>query len=85
MLYKSNPALGAREMQGVVVSDYMPCFQRHEIERNFAVPPVTCAAAPKYVFTSADPNGGGSSHMAMCSGYYDIEGNFVVSISVAFY
>jgi hypothetical protein len=63
MLYKTNPALAAREIQGVVVSDYKPCFQRSDVEHTFALPHVTTPSVPYYIFTSADPNGGGPSHM----------------------
>ena len=76
--YKTNPALAAREIQGMVVSDYQPCFQKSEVEAMFAAPHVPCRSAPRYIYTSADPNGGGPSHMALCSGYYDAD-LFVVS------
>ena len=52
MLYKTDPALAAREIQGVVVSDYMPCFQKHDVEAVFALPPVVCTAPPRYLFTA---------------------------------
>lgn len=66
-------------MQGVVVSDYKPCFMREDVEKIFALPSVPTLSTPLYIFTSADPNGGGPSHMAMCSGYYDKSADFIVS------
>ena len=77
-LYKNNPALYAREMLGMIVSDYKPCFRQQDVEVCFNLEHVNLRSSPPYLFTAVDPNGGGPSHMAMCTGYFDAEGNLVV-------
>ena len=79
LLYKSNPAMAMREFGGMVVSDFLPAFRKEEINYLFDLrPKVPTTAAPRYIFTAADPNGGGPSHMAICSGYFHA-GTLVVS------
>lgn len=84
-LYKNNPALYAREMLGMIVSDYKPCFRQEDVELCFSLPHEPLRSAPPMIFTSVDPNGGGPSHMAICTGYFNREGDLVVSFSLSFY
>jgi len=85
MLYKSSPALAMREFGGMIVSDYLPAFKKEEIAHLFdPLRRHVTAHAPKYIFTSADPNGGGPSHMAICSAYY-YSGSLVVSWFLYFF
>jgi len=78
-LYKADAATGLRELTGVVADDFDPCFDKHEIARFFSRPPVIAEAAPKYIYVSVDPNGGGASRMGITSGYFDVRGHFVVT------
>ena len=84
MLYKSSPALAMREFGGMVVSDYLPAFKKEEIAWLFNPSKRHITThSPKYIFTSADPNGGGPSHMAICSAYFH-NGSLVVSLFFSF-
>lgn len=78
LLYKTSPALAMREFGGMVVSDYLPCFRKEEVAYLFDREKHFTQSAPRYIFTSADPNGGGPSHMAICSAYF-MSGTLVVS------
>lgn len=69
-LYKASPEDAIREFGGVVVSNYKPAFCKSEVEHLFTAECVLTHTAPKYIFTSCDPNGGGPSHMSICSAYF---------------
>lgn len=84
LLYKTSPALAMREFGGMVVSDYLPAFKKDEVAWMFRDDRRhTTNHAPRFIFTAADPNGGGPSHMAICSAYYH-SGTLVVSFSFFF-
>jgi hypothetical protein len=78
LLYKASPEDAIREFGGVVVSDYRPALRKEEITQCFAAPLVETTHAPKYIFTTCDPNGGGPSHMSIVSGYFSKTGDVVV-------
>lgn len=84
LLYKSNPALAMREFGGVIISDFLPCFKKEEIAVMFDGEPHETKSVPQYIFICADPNGGGPSHMAVCSAYYT-SGTLIVSFFSFFY
>jgi hypothetical protein len=84
-LYAADPSTAIRELKGIVDDDFTPCFRKEDIERMFAAPPVMIVFSPKYVYVSVDPNGGGPSLMAIVSGYYDTDANFIVSLSLFLY
>ena len=75
----TDPATALREYAGVIADDYQPCFSKALLDRMFSNPSVTIGYTPKYIFIAVDPNGGGISQLALCSGYYDEALNFVVS------
>jgi len=77
-LYAADPATALRELSGIVSDDNEPCFDRNDILRIFDLPHVDPKTTPKYVLVSCDPSGGGASKMAITSGYFDAELNFVV-------
>ena len=79
ILYKTNPEDAIREFGGMVMSDHLPALCKDEIARAFAQERVTTMSPPKYIFTSCDPTGGGPSQLAICSGYYTMFNDFVVS------
>jgi len=79
-LYEQDAATGLRELTGVIADDFAPCFDRHDIAQFYSRPPVITDVAPKYIYVSVDPNGGGASRMAISSGFFDPRGHFVVRI-----
>jgi hypothetical protein len=79
LLYKHAPATALREFAGMVVSDHMPCFNAAHVDRMFSAPRVVTESAPDFIYVAADPAGGGRSHMAVASGFFNRDGNFVVS------
>jgi len=77
-----DPVLAMAEYGGVIRSSNMSAFRKSEILTLFdenQTPRVRTTATPSMIFITADNNGGGSSHMALCSGYYAVDGTFVVS------
>jgi len=76
----ADPATAIRELMGSVMDDHDTCFDRNDILRVFDLPHVDITATPKHVYVSVDPCGGGASKMAITSGYYDEELNFIVSL-----
>lgn len=79
-LYKASPEDAIREFGGIVVSDYRPALNKYDVNRIFSQPRVVTHNPPRYVFTACDPNGGGPSHMSICSGYFTPMGHVVVSL-----
>ena len=74
-----DPALAMREFGGMIVSSTMSAFRREEIVRMFESDRVRTTAAPSVIFIAADNQGGGSSQLALTSGYFARDGTFVVS------
>ena len=74
-----DPALAMREFGGAIVSSTMSAFRKDEITRMFEAERVRTTSAPSVIFIAADNCGGGSSHMAITSGYFAADGTFVVS------
>lgn len=84
MLYKNDPATAIREMSGIIEDDFSPCFPKDDVKRMFERPPISTRYIPKQIYTAVDPNGGGPSQLAIVSGYYDADNNFVVSNPIFF-
>jgi hypothetical protein len=78
MISMTDPATALREYAGLIVDEFQPCFKKELIDRMFTNLPVSIGYTPKYVFIAVDPNGGGISQLAICSGYYDDLLNFVI-------
>jgi len=78
LLYTASPEDALRELGGIVVSDGKPALPKPEIERCFATAPIMTHNAPPFVFTACDPNGGGPSHMSICSAYFGMGGELVI-------
>lgn len=70
-LYRLRPADYLREFGGLVVSDYQPALPKMDVERLFTSPMHHTVTAPRFIFTSCDPNGGGPSQMSIASAYFD--------------
>ena len=79
-LYSNSSALALREYGGIIISDHTPVYKKDEIADTFNRDRYITSTIPNYIFTAVDPSGGGPSHMAICSGYYNKNGDFIVSI-----
>ena len=80
-----DPALAMREFGGVIVSSTMSAFRRDEVVRLFEADRVRTTTTPSIIFITADNQGGGSSELALCSGYFASNGIFVVSFFFFFF
>jgi hypothetical protein len=80
LLYKDAPGTGLREYAGMVVSDHAPCFNPDHIAMFAEGQHVVTQSAPDFIYVAADPSGGGPSHCAIVSGFFNRDGKFVVSI-----
>ncbi len=71
-----------QEFAGRVEDDFPSLFDRVMVSETFNLPLVIEAAPPPIIYTAVDPSGGGMSELALCSGYYQPNGEtFVVSAS----
>ena len=77
-LYKTDPGTGLRELVGVIEDDYAPCFLKDEIAQCFERHIPVSTYTPDMIYVAVDPSGGGPSHLAIVSGYYDGDNNFVI-------
>lgn len=78
-LYKASPEDAIREFGGIVISDYLPALRKEDIEKTFKAPTETTVSSPTYIFTCCDPTGAGPSQLSIASGYYNNQGDVVVS------
>lgn len=78
-LYLADPATAIKEFGGVIEDKFVPCFPKHFLSDMFNGPTYKTESAPEYIFITVDPSGGGISQLAVCSGFYDDDLNFVVS------
>lgn len=74
-----------QELAGMVVNEYQPAFNTKDIERCFNGPRVLTKSPPGIIFITADPSGGGPSHLALASAYFDQALNLVVSVLFFFF
>lgn len=74
-----DPALALREYSGLIASSTMSAFRKDEVARMFEADRVRTVSSPSVIFISADNQGGGSSQLALTSGYFTRDGTFVVS------
>jgi hypothetical protein len=79
LLYMADPATAIKEFGGIIQDNFVPCFPRDLIHQMFSNPSYLTESAPEYVFITVDPSGGGMSQLAICSGYYTLDGSFVVN------
>ena len=79
-IYANRASVGAREYAGVIVSDYVPAFRKDEIAVAFDPKRrYKTQSTPPMIFMAADPQGGGPSHMAVTTGYFEpTSGAFIV-------
>jgi hypothetical protein len=75
----TDPATALKEYGGIIADDFVPCFEKLLLQRMFSNPHIPTNSSPQYVFITVDPSGGGTSQLAICSGYYDFNLNYVVS------
>jgi len=85
LLYKHAPATALREYGGMVVSDHAPCFNPDHVAMFSEGRAVVTQSAPDFIYVAADPSGGGPSHCAVVSGFFNRDGKFVVSTLLLFY
>ncbi len=78
LLYKADPATAAAELCGLITDDINVCFAAVDIARFFSRTPFETRTTPPYIYITCDPSGGGLSQLAICSGYYDNAGNWII-------
>lgn len=78
LLYLADPATAIKEFGGIIQDNFVPCFPRDLIHQMFSNPTYLTESTPEYVFITVDPSGGGMSQLAICSGYYTLDGSYVV-------
>ena len=78
LLYLSDPATAIKEYGGIIEDEFVPCFDRVLLQRMFNNPHISTKSSPQYIYITIDPSGGGTSQLAICSGYYDFDLNYVV-------
>lgn len=71
VLFEGDEARGLRELGGIAASDFTACFQKAYIEALMNAPRYVTRTRPDTIYLTVDPNGGGPSKMAMCSGFLD--------------
>jgi len=76
-IYGDNTEDMLRESMGVTTNDSAAIFQDDWLDQFANRPPYTSLATPRVIFVACDPNGGGSSQMAIVSLYQDAN-NFAV-------
>lgn len=79
LLYLADPATAIKEFGGIIQDNFVPCFPKDLIHQLFTEKGHVTTSTPEYVFITVDPSGGGMSQLAICSGYYTLDGSFVVS------
>lgn len=84
VLYEHAEGTALQELAGMVVNEYQPAFNTKDIERCFNGPRVLTKSPPGIIFITADPSGGGPSHLALASAYFDQALNLVVRIFFLF-
>ena len=80
LMYSTDPTRAMNEYQGVAISNFIPCFDKEEIAFMFDNELYNTRSIPELLFISVDPNGGGNSNMAIVTGYYTDQMDFVVNI-----
>lgn len=76
-IYGDNSADMLRESMGVTTNDSNAIFADSWLEAFISRPLYTSIATPRVIFVACDPNGGGSSQMAIVSLYQD-QNNFAI-------
>jgi hypothetical protein len=76
-LYKNNQTLLLRESMGIITDDSSGLFDKQAIQALLQAPRVAPATGSNCVFLAIDPNGGGGSKFAICSGIRH-QGTFMV-------
>jgi len=77
LIYGDNSADMLRESMGVTTNDTSSIFQENWLNLFASRPPYRSSAPPKVIYIACDPNGGGSSQMAIVS-LYQQTNNFVI-------
>jgi hypothetical protein len=66
-IYGNKVELLQRESMGLVTEDMQSVFKSKYVNKMFDRDPYTISKEPSFIFTATDPNGGGSSDMAIVS------------------
>jgi|TARA_B110000908_G_scaffold157944_1_gene198563 hypothetical protein len=69
LIYGENSADMLRESMGVTTNDTASIFQENWLNAFASRPPYRSLSPPKVIYIACDPNGGGSSQMAIVSSY----------------
>lgn len=81
-LYADQSDLMQRESMGAITDDAKSLFESDKVV-SFINEGYSLTSRPRYVFMAMDPNGGGTSHMAIVSVVFDKECLVVVGIDTA--
>jgi len=76
-LYKNNQTLLLRESMGIITDDSSGLFDKQAIQSLLQAPRTPPSSSTNCVFLAIDPNGGGASKFAICSGIRH-QGTFMV-------
>lgn len=82
-LYKDQGDLMQRESMGSITDDATSLFESSKVHAFMTETPVDITFSPEYVFMAFDPNGGGTSQMAVVSMVLENEDLVVVGIDTA--
>ena len=77
-LYKNNQTLLMRESMGIITEDVSGLFHQKSVEALISSDGIPPPKGATCVFVAIDPNGGGNSKFAMCTGLRH-KGKFMVS------
>lgn len=85
-MMKASGQAGAalRELAGEITEDNLPAFNPDDIEKMFKLLPFIVQRPQKHLFVTADPSGGGTSHLAIVSGFL-ITGDMHPVLVVSFF
>ena len=66
-IYGDKTDLLQRESMGVITNDLQSVFKQKYVDQMFEKQPYELKKKPSFIFTCCDPNGGGTSQMALVS------------------
>tara|TARA_B110001452_G_C15241783_1_gene430104 strand:- start:15964 stop:17517 length:1554 start_codon:yes stop_codon:yes gene_type:complete len=82
-LYADQGDLMQRESMGAITDDAKSLFESNLVTTFLKEKSFVLTSKPDYIFMAMDPNGGGTSHMAIVSVVFDSENVVVVGVDTA--
>lgn len=77
-LYANAKGTALQELAGMVVSDYIPCFNSDDINVTFMAPRVLTKSPPGWILIGLDPTGQGPSKLGISASYVTASHQIVV-------